>query len=192
MHTIIFANSADDNHKKKSPIVKIETTMGDIFIKLNCDKVQLTCQNFISYVEDKFYDKTIFHRVIDGFIIQGGGFDTNMLAKKTKKPIKNEATNSKSNKRGTIAMALTNKRNSVQTQFFININDNEDLDYNNKNYVGYTVFGEIFEGLPVIDRIKKVETHTISYYSEIYKRKIPMNHVPIQPIIIKKIRILRK
>ena len=190
--TTILADSSSVKSKEQSPVVKIETTMGDIFIKLDCNKVQLTCQNFLNYVEDKFYDETIFHRVIDGFIIQGGGFDKNMSAKKTRKPIKNEAASSKPNKRGTIAMALTNKYNSAQTQFFINISDNDDLDYNNKNYIGYTVFGEIFEGLHVIDRIKKVETHTFSYYSEIYQRKIPMDYVPIQPIIIKKVRILRK
>ena len=140
-----------------NPVVIMETSMGTIKIELFEDKAPITVKNFLSYVDDKHYDGVIFHRVIPTFMIQGGGMDADMNEKKTKAPIKNEAGNGLSNKRGTIAMARTSDPDSATAQFFINVKDNENLDRNDSS-AGYAVFGKVVEGMDVVDKIKQVAT----------------------------------
>jgi peptidyl-prolyl cis-trans isomerase A (cyclophilin A) len=138
--------------------VKLATSQGDIVIELNDAAAPVTVKNFLYYVESGFYNKTIFHRVIPGFMVQGGGFGANEKSKTdTIKPIINEAANGLSNVRGSIAMARTNDPNSATAQFFINLEDNAFLDKSNKS-AGYAVFGKVLEGLDVIDSIAKQKT----------------------------------
>ncbi|WP_041366887.1 peptidylprolyl isomerase [Methylophaga frappieri] len=143
-----------------APQVKLETSMGDIVIELNKDKAPNTVANFISYVEDGFYNGTIFHRVIENFMIQGGGFTESFQQKQTQAAIENEADNGLTNKRGAIAMARTNDPHSATAQFFINTVDNDFLDFKNKTSTGwgYAVFGEVIEGMDVVDKIRTVDT----------------------------------
>ena len=145
---------------KETDMVIIKTTLGDIKVKLAADKAPLTVANFLAYADDGHYNGTIFHRVIDGFMIQGGGFDAKMSQKPTRAPIKNEAANGLQNKRGTIAMARTAVVDSATSQFFINVKDNGFLDFRapNPQGFGYCVFGEVVEGLDVVDKIKSVRT----------------------------------
>lgn len=147
--------------KNMNPVVEMKTTMGNMAIKLNKEKAPQTVDNFLAYVNSKFYDGTIFHRVIPGFMIQGGGFvneGKQMVQKETKEPVKNEAKNGLKNKRGTIAMARTQDPHSATTQFFINHKDNDNLDYPSFDGWGYAVFGELIEGEDVLDKIAKVKT----------------------------------
>jgi cyclophilin family peptidyl-prolyl cis-trans isomerase len=142
-----------------NPVVVMETSMGAIKIELYPDKAPVTVKNFLGYVDDKFYDSTLFHRVIPDFMIQGGGFESGFKVKKTKDPIKNESGNGLSNKRGTIAMARTNEPDSATSQFFISLVDNDRLDKDKfPDHVGYCVFGKVIEGMDVVDKIAKVET----------------------------------
>ena len=161
-----------------SPSVIIETNHGSISIELNEKKAPLTVKNFIGYVEKKFYDNTIFHRIIDGFMIQGGGFSNEdpPAQKKPDKPIKNEGKSSGlSNVRGSIAMARTSDPNSATSQFFINVSDNRNLDgYGG----GYAVFGKVVDGMAVVNQIKSVPT----------ANKDGMRDVPKNSVIIKQIR----
>lgn len=168
----------------ESAIVKIETNHGDIILELDADRAPITVANFLAYVEDGFYDGTIFHRVIPRFMIQGGGHTVDMKGKPTREPIKNEAHNGLRNKRGTIAMARTYNIHSASSQFFINLEDNASLDHRNRstqNY-GYAVFGMMLSGFDVIDRIARVEVTGFE----------SMRDVPLKPVIIKKAVILRK
>jgi len=166
-----------------SNIVKLETSKGDIVIELNRQAAPVTVENFLGYVETGFYDGTIFHRVIPGFMIQGGGFTKQMAEKRTREPIINEAANGLSNKRGTISMARTNDPNSATCQFFINHTDNTPLDSVGG---GYAVFGKVTKGMDVVDAIASVKTKSIT----IKKRTpngivdVPMKNVPTQPVII--------
>lgn len=141
-------------------MVLIKTTLGDIRVKLATAEAPLTVANFLAYVDSGHYQGTIFHRVIDGFMIQGGGFDSQMMQKPTRAPIKNEAANRLQNKRGTIAMARTAVVDSATSQFFINVKDNPFLDYRapNPQGFGYCVFGEVVAGMEVVDQIKSVRT----------------------------------
>ena len=145
---------------KETDMVIIKTTLGDIKVKLAADKAPLTVANFLAYADAGHYNGTIFHRVIDGFMIQGGGFDAKMNQKPTRAPIKNEAANGLQNKRGTIAMARTAVVDSATSQFFINVKDNGFLDFRapNPQGFGYCVFGEVVEGMDVVDKIKGVRT----------------------------------
>ncbi|PLY01248.1 MAG: cyclophilin [Desulfuromonas sp.] len=140
--------------------VKLQTSKGDIVLQLNTEKAPISAENFIGYVNDGFYDGTIFHRVIDGFMIQGGGFNEQMIQKPTKGQIKNEADNGLKNSRGTVAMARTQVVDSATSQFFINLVDNSFLNFSSPtpSGYGYAVFGEITEGLEIIDEIAKVAT----------------------------------
>ncbi|RUO38814.1 peptidylprolyl isomerase [Aliidiomarina shirensis] len=158
--------------------VTLHTTMGDIEITLFADKAPETVANFVSYVEDGFYANTIFHRVIDGFMIQGGGFEPGMNQKEVKAPIKNEANNGVSNKRGTLAMARTNDPHSATAQFFINVRDNDGLDFTGENPYGwgYCVFGEVTSGLDVVDAIRTVKTGSAGFHQD----------VPVEDIVITK------
>jgi cyclophilin family peptidyl-prolyl cis-trans isomerase len=162
----------------KSPVVVIETNMGAIEVELNQEKAPVTVKNFLSYVDDKFYNGTIFHRVIDGFMIQGGGMDEKMKEKKTKEPIKNEASNGLRNDVGTIAMARTNNPNSATSQFFINVNDNSSLNYPAPDGHGYAVFGKVISGMHVVNRIKMVKTGNVAGHA----------NVPMDTVLIKSIK----
>lgn len=142
----------NENGKTK---VKIETNKGNIVLELYSDKAPITVENFLEYVNEGFYDGTIFHRVISGFMVQGGGYTENGNEKNTKAPIKLESNNGLSNERGTIAMARTNVLNSATSQFFINLVDNDFLDYGTRDE-GYAVFGKVIEGMDVVDEIGQV------------------------------------
>ncbi len=177
---VIYANlkGADTINK-----VLIKTSMGDIELELFPNKAPITVDNFLDYVKDGFYNGTIFHRVIDGFMIQGGGFEPGMIQKKTNPPIKNEADNGLSNLRGTIAMARTQVVDSATSQFFINLKDNTFLDHKNNtpSGYGYCVFGKVIKGMDVVDSIAKVKTHSVGYFQD----------VPIKDVIIEKIEIIK-
>ncbi len=149
--------------------VKLTTTKGDIVIELNEEKAPVTVQNFLNYVRDGFYDGTIFHRVIPNFMIQGGGFNDQMMQKMTQDPIKNEANNGLANDRGTIAMARTQDPNSATAQFFINHRDNAFLNHTSQDIQGwgYCVFGKVTEGMDVVDAIASVKTTNRSGHSDV-------------------------
>lgn len=149
--------------------VVLHTTMGDIKIALDSKSAPETTKNFINYVENQHYDGTIFHRVIDGFMIQGGGMDAEMNEKQTGKPIKNEANNGLKNNRGTISMARTADPHSATTQFFINVSDNDFLNFRAENDQGwgYAVFGEVIEGMDIVDKIKSVSTGTSGFHQDV-------------------------
>lgn len=159
----------------------IETSMGTITLALNEDKAPATVANFAQYAREGHYAGTIFHRVIDGFMIQGGGFTKEMNQKPTREPIRNEAMNGLKNKRGTIAMARTMVVDSATSQFFINLVDNDFLDFSSPTPqgFGYAVFGEVVDGMSVVDAIAKVKTGFSG----------PHQNVPDSPIIIKKITV---
>lgn len=156
--------------------VLMKTSMGDITIALDAERAPITVANFLGYVDDGFYNGTIFHRVIDGFMIQGGGFTADMKQKPTKAPIKNEAANGLANKRGTIAMARTMVVDSATAQFFINVKDNGFLNYSapHPQGFGYCVFGEVVDGMDVVDQIKAVQTGN----------RMGMGDVPVQTVEI--------
>lgn len=165
----------------QNPVVVIDTSLGAIELELYQDKSPITVENFLKYAREKFYDGTVFHRVIDNFMIQGGGFTADMTQKSTGKPIKNEAGNGLKNFRGTVAMARTNIIDSATSQFFINVTDNHFLDHQNdtpQGY-GYAVFGKVISGMDVIDKIKAVKTAD----KDLYK------NVPVEPVVIKSVKI---
>ncbi|GEN24609.1 peptidylprolyl isomerase [Halomonas cupida] len=141
-------------------MIILQTNFGDISIELNHEEAPVTAANFEQYVRDGFYDGTLFHRVINGFMVQGGGFDTNFEQKPTRAPIENEADNGLKNTVGTLAMARTQDPNSATAQFFINVGDNDFLNHTGKNMQGwgYCVFGRVVDGMDVVDRIKEVPT----------------------------------
>jgi cyclophilin family peptidyl-prolyl cis-trans isomerase len=138
-------------------MITIKTNHGDIKVKLFDEKAPITCENFRQYIADGFFNDTIFHRVIPNFMIQGGGMEADMSQKKTRAPIKNEADNGESNRRGTLAMARTMDVNSATAQFFINLRDNDFLDHGTRDF-GYAVFGEVVDGMDVVDAIAAVPT----------------------------------
>ncbi len=171
----------------ESKMVKLQTSMGDIIIELNEQAAPVTIKNFLRYVNEGFYDGTIFHRVIYNFMIQGGGSTTEMEQKETHDPIVNEANNGLSNYRGTIAMARTQDPDSATAQFFINHVDNEPLDYVENVNPGYAVFGRVTEGLDVVDAIASVKTTRRKD-----KNGIDMADVPVELVVIKSARVLSK
>jgi len=157
---ILFAGFAPAGAAEEKPKVKLETNHGSIIIALYPDKAPKTVANFLDYVRSGFYDNTIFHRVIKGFMIQGGGFTSDMSMKSTKEPVENEADNGLKNERGTIAMARTSDPHSASSQFFINTVNNKSLNHRNKTPQGwgYCVFGKVVEGMDVVDTIEKLST----------------------------------
>ena len=164
------------------PYVELETTMGNIVIELNQEKAPNTVANFLEYVKSGHYDGTIFHRVIDGFMIQGGGMDANMTEKSTNAPIQNEADNGLRNEVGTIAMARTSDPHSATAQFFINVKDNSFLNFSGKNPQGwgYAVFGKVVEGMDVVNAIKGVRTGNRGYHAD----------VPLENVVIESAKII--
>lgn len=159
-------------------MVSLHTNFGVIKIQLDADKAPNTVANFLSYVNDGFYNNTIFHRVINNFMIQGGGMEPGMGEKTTKDPIENEANNGLSNKKGSIAMARTMDPHSATAQFFINVADNDFLNFRSESRDGwgYCVFGEVVEGMDVVEKIKNVETGNNGYHQD----------VPVEDVIIEK------
>lgn len=151
---LLFATSLLAAEK---PRVLLTTSLGEIEIELQDDKAPISVQNFLAYVDSGFYNGTIFHRVIHGFMVQGGGFDASMKQKTTQAPIKNEADNGLRNERGTLAMARTQARDSATSQFFINHKDNTFLDHGSRDF-GYAVFAKVVRGMPVVDQIAQVPT----------------------------------
>ena len=162
-------------------MILFETTLGNITIELFETDAPKTTANFKQYVEDGFYEGTIFHRVIDGFMIQGGGFEPGMIQKDTRDPIANEASNGLSNNRGTIAMARTMDPHSATAQFFINVTDNDFLNFRSEtpDGFGYCVFGRVFDGLDVVDAIKAVETTHRAGHSDVPKDDVIINQASI-------------
>ncbi|HEX2229957.1 MAG TPA: peptidylprolyl isomerase [Candidatus Binatia bacterium] len=160
----------------KNPVVVMSTSKGDIRIELEAEKAPITTQNFIDYVKGGHYDGLIFHRVIPGFMIQGGGMDAQMAEKKTRAPIKNEAANGLQNKTGSIAMARTNAVDSATCQFFINVKDNDFLNHrsDSPSEFGYAVFGRVIEGMDIVRQIEKVKTGS----------RGPHDDVPVEAVVI--------
>ncbi len=161
-------------------MIKFTTNHGEILIELNEEKAPVTCNNFKQYVTDGHYDGTIFHRVIKGFMIQGGGFMPDMMQKATRDNIENEAKNGLSNERGTLAMARTMEPHSASAQFFINVKDNDFLDYPGQDGWGYCVFGEVTKGMDVVDSIEQVTTGNSGGHGD----------VPVEPVIVEKAEII--
>ena len=170
-----------------NPMVKIETSAGDIVLRLYADKSPKTVENFLGYVERKHYDGTLFHRVMEGFMIQGGGFDVDLKQKVAEQKVVNESKNRLHNTRGTIAMARLSDPDSASAQFFINHKDNERLDWTPFK-PGYTVFGKVVTGMRVVDYI--ASTPTGDAIATLEKGQAPLRNVPLEPIIIERISLV--
>jgi len=160
--------------------VVMKTSMGSITLELYPDRAPKTVKNFLQYAGDRFYDGTIFHRVIDGFMIQGGGFTANLTAKKTRAPISIESDNGLRNDAGAIAMARSRDPNSATSQFFINLVDNNTLNYPNPDGHGYTVFGKVIEGMEIVRKIGSVATGP----------RPPLRNVPLEPVVIESVKVV--
>jgi cyclophilin family peptidyl-prolyl cis-trans isomerase len=158
-------------------MIRFETTLGNFTVELFEDKAPISAENFLKYVEEGFFDGTVFHRIVPGFVIQGGGFTEDMSQKKNRAPIKNEADNGVKNTRGTLSMARTNDINSATSQFFVNLKDNDFLDNSRGNF-GYAVFGKVTEGMDVIDKIAAVKTG----------RRRGFDDVPVESVIMTSVR----
>ena len=164
-----------------STVIEMKTTFGVITLELDAEKAPKTVENFVRYSTEGFYDGTIFHRVIDNFMIQGGGFDADMQQKESGEPIENEADNGLKNDRGTIAMARTMDPHSATAQFFLNVKDNDFLNHSGKNMQGwgYTVFGKVTAGDDVLDKIRSVETGNKSGHQDVPKDSIVIESVTV-------------
>ena len=162
-------------------MIKLNTNYGSIVLQLNAEKAPITAANFLQYAKEGFYDGTIFHRVIDNFMVQGGGMQPGMVEKETRAPIKNEADNGLGNARGTVAMARTPDPDSASAQFFINLKDNDFLNFRSAtpDGWGYCVFAEVTEGMDVVDKIKEVETGTNGFHQD----------VPTEDVIIESVEV---
>lgn len=169
--------------KKANPMVKVHTNYGSFTIELYKDKAPITVQNFINYVENKFYDNTLIHRVEKGFVIQGGGYDLENNKKSPMQPIKNEADNGLKNMKYTLSMARTNEIHSATSQFFVNLQDNTALDHRGDSPAefGYAVFGKVVDGTNIIDKIGMVKT-----------KKEGVMHKPIKPVVVKSMTLVGK
>jgi cyclophilin family peptidyl-prolyl cis-trans isomerase len=176
--------SNENGQERSNPMVVVETSEGTFKIELWADKAPVTVKNFLRYVDDGFYDGTIFHRVIRDFMIQGGGLTADMKEKTTRDAIKNEAAEELKNDRGTLAMARTNAIHSATSQFFINVVDNGFLNHKNKTPMGYgyAVFGKVVEGMDVVDKIRAVPTTTVGHFE----------NVPATPVVITSIKRLQQ
>jgi peptidyl-prolyl cis-trans isomerase A (cyclophilin A)/peptidyl-prolyl cis-trans isomerase B (cyclophilin B) len=163
------------------PQVSLKTSMGEIVLELNQEKAPITVDNFLKYVKSGFYKGTIFHRVIDGFMIQGGGMDAQLHGRRTNKPIKNESNNGLSNEKYSVAMARESNPDSATSQFFINVVDNPGLDYPNMQGSGYTVFGKVVKGQDVVDKIKSVVVDDVH----------GLQNVPVTPVVIQSVTVLK-
>jgi len=180
--TAALLSSASVLAQGADPRVKLTTSMGDIVVQLDPAKAPKTVANFLQYVKDKHYDGTVFHRVIDGFMVQGGGFTADMKQKPTRPPVPLEAANGLKNDKYTIAMARTSDPNSATAQFFINVKDNAMLNAPNPDGHGYTVFGKVVSGADVVDKIRAARTGS----------KGGMGDVPLEPITIQSATVVAK
>lgn len=174
MSALSLTGAAYSAHAAETPHVSLKTNMGEIVLELYPEKAPKSVANFLQYVKTGHYNGTIFHRVIDNFMIQGGGFDKNMSQKPTNPPIENEAKNGLKNETYTVAMARTSSPHSASAQFFINVKNNSFLDYPSQDGWGYAVFGKVIKGTDVVDKIKAVETTTVG----------PFQNVPAKPVVI--------
>ncbi|MCX7169646.1 MAG: peptidylprolyl isomerase [Proteobacteria bacterium] len=163
-----------------NPLVEVKTSQGTLVIELFADKAPKSAANFLQYVKDGFYNGTVFHRVIDGFMVQGGGFTPDMQQKPARAPIENEAKNGLKNSAGTLAMARTNDPHSASAQFFINLKDNGFLDYPGQDGWGYAVFGKVTQGVDVVQKIAKVKTGNAGMHQ----------NVPTTPVVIESVKLL--
>lgn len=165
-------------------MITLHTNLGDIVIELDTENTPITAENFLQYAKDGFYNNTIFHRVINDFMVQGGGFESGMSQKQSNAPIKNEADKGQQNKRGTLAMARTNDPHSASNQFFINVKDNDFLNFKSPTDSGwgYCVFGKVTEGMDIVDKIKTVETTSRAGHQD----------VPVNDIIIENVSVTEK
>ncbi|EPZ13756.1 peptidyl-prolyl cis-trans isomerase [Thauera terpenica 58Eu] len=181
-HLIAFALLASSalSALAANPMVELKTNQGDIVVEVFADKAPKSADNFIQYVKDGFYNRTVFHRVIDGFMIQGGGFDADMKQKSTRAPIENEARNGLRNEVGTLAMARTADPHSASSQFFINLVANTALDYPSRDGWGYAVFGKVVKGLEVVESIAKQPTANRGFHQ----------NVPVEAVIVNSARVL--
>ncbi|AGW14380.1 peptidylprolyl isomerase [Megalodesulfovibrio gigas] len=173
--TVILC-ATDAQSQQGATMVTLKTSMGDIVIELNTEKAPKTCANFLQYVKDGHYDGTIFHRVINGFMVQGGGMTSAMKEKPTRKGVQNEADNGLKNDKYTVAMARTQDPHSASAQFFINVESNEFLNHKGKTLQGwgYAVFGKVVQGQDVVDKIKAVKTGSMGFHED----------VPVEPVVI--------
>jgi len=162
-----------------NPTVQLQTNLGQITIELDAEKAPISTENFLTYVNEGFFTQTVFHRVIPGFMVQGGGFTVQMSQKKTNNPIKNEADNGLTNQRGTLAMARTQVVDSATSQFFINLADNDFLNHQEKtpNGYGYAVFGRVTEGMEVVDQIAQVKTGNFGHHQDVPKDPVMIQSV---------------
>ena len=181
-HLLAFATAASLAFPAlaANPTVELKTSQGDIVVEVFADKAPKSAENFVQYVKDGFYDGTVFHRVIDGFMVQGGGFDANMNQKATRAPIENEAKNGLKNERGTLAMARTSDRHSASAQFCINLAPNAVLDYPSRDGWGYAVFGKVVKGMDVVDKIAKLPTANRGFHQ----------NVPVEAIVVESARVV--
>lgn len=176
------ATRQSETNTTENPTVILHTNFGAITVELFEERAPESTANFLQYARDGHYDGTIFHRVIDNFMIQGGGFDTEFKQKSTREPIDNEADNGLANKRGTLAMARTGDPHSATAQFFINVSDNDFLDHRNKasgQTWGYAVFGRVTDGMDVVDKVRSVETTSQNMHRD----------VPVDPVIIERVEL---
>ncbi|MBI4195512.1 MAG: peptidyl-prolyl cis-trans isomerase [Betaproteobacteria bacterium] len=178
--TFVLTLFASFNLGAASPQVEIKTNMGAIVVELYPDRAPVTVRNFLQYVQDGFYNGTVFHRVIDGFMVQGGGFTSDLAAKTTRDPIPIESNNGLRNEVGAIAMARTRDPNSATSQFFINVVDNEMLNHPKPDGHGYAVFGRVVKGMEVVEKIAKVATAP----------RPPHQNVPVKPVVIEGARVV--
>nr|WP_305080624.1 peptidylprolyl isomerase [Pusillimonas sp. MFBS29] len=176
------SNSTEGKSMSTNPRVSLQTSQGPILIELNAEKAPKTVENFLTYVKEGFFDGTIFHRVINNFMVQGGGFDADMKQKQTHAPIENEADNGLKNDRYTLAMARTSDPHSATAQFFINVADNDFLNFTSPtpNGWGYAVFGKVVEGTEVVDKIKVVKTGNKGFHQD----------VPVETVVIEQATIV--
>jgi peptidyl-prolyl cis-trans isomerase A (cyclophilin A) len=177
----LLAAGAAAQDKGAAPRVLLATSLGDVTLQLEPEKAPKTVANFLDYVKAGHYDGTVFHRVIDGFMIQGGGFSAEMVPKPTRAPIPLESRSGLKNERGTVAMARTGVPDSATSQFFINVVDNPGLDYPKPDGNGYAVFGRVVAGMDVVDRIRKVETTSVG----------PHQNAPAKPVLIRSATIVK-
>jgi len=176
------ADAAAKSETAKNPVVLMETSLGAVRIELYPDKAPASVKNFLEYVNSGFYNGTIFHRVIPGFMVQGGGFTTDRKQKDTRAPIKNEAGNGLKNDRGTIAMARTANPDSATAQFFINVVNNDGLNRPNPDGYGYAVFGKVIEGMDVVDKIVATPTQRLN---------MVFANLPVTPVVITSVKTIK-
>lgn len=179
--TVALCSLGATHAQEPAPKVLFQTTAGNFTVEVYPDKAPKTVENFLQYVKDKHYNGTIFHRVIPNFMVQGGGFSSNMQQKPTRAPVPLEASNKLKNDRGTIAMARTSDPNSATAQFFVNVVDNQNLNAPRPDGYGYTVFGKVTQGMDTIDKIRSMPTTSAGMYQDVPQTPIVINSATLAP-----------